>query len=173
MKKILLVLFCALITLHVNAQETTPSNAQDVLDKAMASAEASGKNVFVMFHASWCGWCKRMDKRMMSEATKSMFEDNYVIEHLTVLESPANKTLENPGGAEVLEKYKGTKAGLPFWLIISPKGELLSDAFNDKGANLGCPATPEEVDGFIDKLKATSSLTDADLKVIHEVFIAK
>lgn len=159
-----LIIVCSF---NLNAQE----DSKVILEKAYAKAKQENKNVFIMFHASWCGWCKKMDKNMMADTTKQLFEDNYVIEHLTVMESAKNKALENPGAQAFLERYKGGQAGLPFWLIFDNKGKLIEDSFNAKGDNLGCPATPEEVAEFVNKLKASSKLTDADLKIVSKQFI--
>jgi len=161
-----LIIVCSF---NLNAQE----NSKIILENAYAQAKKENKNVFIMFHASWCGWCKKMDENMMSDATKQLFENNYVIKHLIVMESTKNEALENPGAQTILERYKGGQAGLPFWLIFDNKGKLIQDSFNSKGDNLGCPTTPEEVTEFIKKLKATSKLTDADLRIISKQFIIK
>jgi thioredoxin-related protein len=153
----------------VKAQE----QASAVLEKAYQQAKKENKKVLVIFHASWCGWCKKMDNNMTTDATKKLFDDNYVVAHLTVQESPKNKNLENPGGDEVLKKYKGAQAGLPFWLILDSNGTLLADSFNEKGENSGCPSSPEEVADFVTKLKKTSKLNDKQLVVIKETFVIK
>jgi hypothetical protein len=114
-----------------------------------------------------------MDKNMMSEATKQLFEDNYVIEHLTVMESKKNKSLENPGAQAVFDRYSGGNAGLPFWLIFDSSGKLVEDSRDAKGENLGCPATPKEVAVFVKKIKASSKLTDVELEIISKQFIIK
>ncbi|AJR04262.1 thioredoxin family protein [Siansivirga zeaxanthinifaciens] len=153
----------------LNAQES----AETILKNASEVAKKEDKNIFVMFHASWCGWCKKMDKGMNDDACKAFFDANYVITHLTVKESPNNKHLENPGAEDLLIKYKGEKSGIPFWLIFNVEGELLADSFDDKGQNLGCPASKEEVEAFIKKLKNTSSLNERALSIIAEVFTMK
>ncbi|MGK6342766.1 thioredoxin family protein [Chryseobacterium sp. DT-3] len=33
------------------------------LNKALTEAKAQKKNVLLVFHASWCGWCKLMEKK--------------------------------------------------------------------------------------------------------------
>lgn len=110
---------------------------------------------------------------MESEACKKMFDDNYVTVHLTVQERPEKKNLETPGADEVMAKYKGTDAGLPFWVMLDSKGNLLADSFNDKGENLGCPASPEEVAVFTEKLKKSGKFTAAQLTVIKDTFTIK
>lgn len=168
--KTLLLCFFLLGSLTVaNAQES----ASAVLEKAYKQAKKENKKVLVMFHASWCSWCKKMEKNMETETTKKLFDDNYVITFLTVQERGANKNLENPGADDLLKKYKADKQGIPFWLILDAKGNKLEDSFNAKGENLGCPATPEEVAEFTGKLKRTSKLKDKELAVIAEVFTIK
>jgi thioredoxin-related protein len=152
-----------------NAQES----ASAIMQKAYTQAGKENKKVFVMFHASWCGWCKKMDKNMTGEAAGKLFSDNYVVAHITVKESPKNKNLENAGGEDLLKKFKGEQAGLPFWVILDAKGNVLTDSFNAKSENLGCPGTPEEVTEFSAKLKKTSKLTDKQLAIIRETFIIK
>jgi thioredoxin-related protein len=163
---------CFLIVMSfavANAQES----ASAIMQKAYAQAGKENKKVLVMFHASWCQWCKKMDKNMTSDACGKFFADNYVVAHITVKESPKNKNLENAGGEDLLKKFKGEQAGLPFWVILDAKGNVLADSFNAKGENLGCPGTPEEVVEFTGKLKKTSKLTDKQLAVIKETFIIK
>jgi len=169
LKSITLLLLVTVFTLQINAQE----NADSILEKAYAKAKTENKNVFIKYSASWCGWCKKMDKQMKNESCKSFFDDNYVTVNLVVQESEKNKHLETPGAMEVLTKQKGEKAGLPFWVILDDTGKLLEDSFDTKGQNLGCPATKEEVSEFIKIIKTTSSISDENLKTISEIFLAK
>lgn len=167
--RLLLLSFMLFGILSASAQE----QATAVLDKAYAQAKKENKKVLLIFHASWCGWCKKMDANMTTDATKKLFTDNYVIAHLTVQESPKNKALENAGGDVVLKKYGGDRAGLPFWVILDANGSLLADSFTDKKENSGCPSSPEEVADFTAKLKKTSKLNDKQLAIITETFVLK
>lgn len=168
-KSILLCLFLLGSLTVAHAQE----DASAVLQTAYTQAKKENKKVFVIFHASWCGWCKKMEKNMESPSCKKLFDNNYVTTFLTVQESPKNKNLENPGAADLLTKYKASGVGIPFWVILDTDGTVLADAFNSKGENLGCPATAEEVGEFLTKLKKTSKLTKAQLDVISQVFTIK
>jgi len=135
----------------------------------------------VIFHASWCGWCHRMDSIMNMPETKPLFDKSYVIEHLVVLEAKDKKDLENPGADKLMKKNGGENQGIPYFLIFDKKGNLLSDsrmpAKDKKGnailSNVGCPAQPDEITFFTGLLKKTSTLTDPELDLIAEKFMKK
>jgi thioredoxin-related protein len=148
-----------------------PPSAETVLKEASQVAAKENKNVFIIFHASWCGWCHRMDTLMNNRDCKKFFDDNYVVRHLVVLESNGKEDLENPGALDLLRKYKAEKQGIPFWLIYDPKGNLLADSQSKPGENTGCPATREEVDYFLKVLQKTSPLKKDQLAVIEKNFL--
>ncbi|MDQ0067484.1 thioredoxin family protein [Chryseobacterium lathyri] len=166
--KILFLLGLILFQLNF-AQE----KADIVLNKALTEAKAQKKNVLLVFHASWCGWCKLMEKNMNLPETKPIFDKKFVTTYIDVQEREEKKKLENPGGQELMNKYKGENAGLPFWLVLNPKGEVLADSFDSKGENLGSPATPEEVSSFLAKLEKSSKMNKEELQIIQKVFVKK
>ena len=159
------------ITISLPSQIMAQENASNLLEKAIAQAKAENKKVFIKYGASWCGWCKKMDKQMKTKKTKILFEDNYVIVNLVVKESRGKTHLENPEGMDYLIQHQGEKSGLPFWVILDDTGKMIQNSFNPKGQNLGCPATKKEVKDFIVILKNTSNLSDKDLAVISDVFL--
>lgn len=180
-KLILLLALPFLFFQFTPIEPSDPMPAKEILETAKKQAQEEGKNVFIMWHASWCGWCHRMDKQMNDPEVKEFFDANYVIMHLVVKESKDNKHLENPGADEMLTKYKGDRAGIPFWVILDEKGNLLADSFlrtigddmEQKLKNTGCPANRDEVDHFIKVLKETSDMKDEDLEKIDKLFLIK
>ena len=176
MKMFILLSGLVLMTTMVKSQ-SAPASADDVLKEARMQAAKENKNVFVMFHASWCGWCRKMDSSMNDKAVKKFFDNNYIIRHLTVYESKGKENLENPGALELLKKYKGNDQGIPYWFVFDKDGKMLEDSKlrpqggkPEQGENMGCPASEKEVAEFINVLKRTSSLTDAELKLIFDRF---
>ena len=167
MKKALAIgfLFFAAFTCFAQSVPTTES----ILSAAYKKAGKQNKNVLVIFHASWCGWCKKMDASINDATTNKYFDDSYVTVHLTVQESAANKNVENPGAAEFLKRHKGENAGLPFFVILNKYGEVLEGSFAN-GKNIGCPASEDEVTAFIPKLKKTSKINGEGLQIIAARF---
>lgn len=167
MKKILLAFILVLVT-FVAMSQSVPT-AESILTAAYKQAAKENKNVFVIFTASWCGWCKKMDASMNDITTKRYFDENYVTVHLTVQENPAKKHMENAGAAAFLKKFKGDAAGLPFFVVLDKKGKLLGDSFVNN-ANMGCPASPNEVGSFIILLKKSSTINEDGMQAISTRF---
>lgn len=179
MKKLLVLLaFFSLAFAGSGFAQTAMPSSETVLKQAFAQAGTENKKVMLIFHASWCVWCKKMEASLNDPACKKMFDDNYVITTLDVMEQPAKASLENPGSLEVLKKFKGEKAGLPFWLILDANGTLLADSqirpvgasLDTPGESMGCPASEKEVAYFTGLLKKTSNLNDGELAVIAKRF---
>lgn len=132
----------------------TPSTDR-ILADASKKAKASGKNVLVIFHASWCGWCHRFDA-FLADKTGQKVAKGLEIVHITVLESkPEKKPDENPGGLEFMEKLGGKDAGLPFMAIVNPAGKMLINSSKSKTKmdNIGYPGSTEEIAHFIKMLE--------------------
>ncbi len=176
--------FCLILITAVSLLAFATSHAQrgllsadEIMQEAMQQAAKEKKNVLIIFHASWCGWCHKMDSSINDKSCKRFFDDNYVIRHLVVLESPNKKNLENQGAIEMLRKYGGGES-IPYWLIFDKDGNLLADSqsrpegarLEAKGDNVGCPASEKEVAYFIDILKKTSRITKTEQSVIEKRF---
>lgn len=173
-KGTLLVLLAGFMAANVLAQ--APS-ADEVMKVAYQQAKKEKKNVFLMFHASWCGWCHKMDTSMQDPGCKKFFDDNYVITHLTVDEPAEKKNLENAGADEMRNKYGGKDQGIPFWLVFDADGKLLADSRMTQvgtttmpGDNTGCPASENEVLYFLSVLRKTSNMTREQLEIVKARF---
>ena len=157
--------------------QKAPASADEVMKEAYATAKKENKKVLLMFHASWCGWCHKMDTSLNDPSVKKFFNDNFVIRHLVVFESKGKENLENPGALEMLTKYEGKEEGIPFWLIFDKDEKFLADSRMkakvngvEKLQNTGCPASKEEVDHFIAVLKKVTSLKEEELEKVRVRF---
>jgi thioredoxin-related protein len=173
--RLLMLTVCFLFAFSGHAQKATP--AEELLEAAQEKAAKNGKKVFVIYHASCCGWCKRMDATMQSEALQPLFNEHYEIVHLSVLEQGKNKKLENKGANEFFEQHGGSNQGLPYWVILNKEGEVLAtskmpDDNKPEGQNTGCPVEEKEVQHLVRVIHNTSSIDLEGLKTIFESFSA-
>lgn len=129
MKKATTLMLIILFTISFGFSQEKPATSEEIMENAIKVAKKENKAVFLIFHASWCGWCKKMDAAMNDDSCKEYFNNSFVTIHMVVKESKENKHLENPGADELLAKYKGDRSGIPFWLIFDNKGGLIADSF--------------------------------------------
>jgi thiol-disulfide isomerase/thioredoxin len=137
--------------------------AQPILDAAIKNAAASGKNVFVHFSASWCGWCHKLEK-VLAEPEGKLLEPYMIDVMLVVSETGDKKPLENPGADAIMKKWGGT-GGIPFYVFLDGTGKVLADANNmPNGGNIGYPANPVEVKAFDEVLAKGLPKLPADIR---------
>jgi len=157
------------------ARDNDPAAANDVVKDACREAAASHKKVLILFHASWCHWCRKLDTLLSSPDCKDLFGQSYAIRHLTVMESQDKKNLENPGAQELYLKYAGSvNQGIPFFLIMNDDGTVVADsrikpegaAPGSTGDNMGYPSSKNEVEYFMRVLHETTPLSADQLGVI-------
>ncbi|HJP61986.1 MAG TPA: thioredoxin family protein [Mucilaginibacter sp.] len=178
MKTYLIIVLAIMLSYTALAQEA-PQPTEIILKEAYAKAAKENKKVLLIFHASWCSWCRKMEASISDPACSKLFDDNYVIAYLDVLEHADKKTLENPGSDELLKKFDDKNSSLPFFIILDANGSPLTDSNvreNGKLAdptgdnNLGCPAMEKEVNYFAQMLRSTSKLSENDLAIIKARF---
>ena len=133
----------------------SPTTCKELLAKDSQDGVKSGKNVLVIFHASWCGWCHRFDKFLDTTEEGKIVKSGLEVVHVTVLESSEKEKLnENEGGLSLMAQLGGKDAGLPFMAILDAKtGKMLTNSMytptgKAKAANTGYPGEPAEIAHF-------------------------
>lgn len=162
-----------LLLLAVAASAFCADTTESILKKASAQAKEQNKNVLVMFHASWCGWCHRLDDFLDKTDAGKLVKDSFVIVHITVMENDDHKADENPGGMDLLAKLGGDKGGIPFSAVISPAGKTLITSNSDpkKPSNIGFPVEDFEIAHFIKMLKTGTKLSEAQLNTVKSALV--
>ncbi|MBQ1345811.1 MAG: thioredoxin family protein [Kiritimatiellae bacterium] len=123
MKKMLAMTCAALCALAASAKTSTPKGFTDDLDAALRRAAENGRRVVAVFSGSdWCGWCKVLDKKILSkEAFLKVATNTY---ELVYIDNPMDtKVLSETGrknNRRITEKY-GVK-GFPTVLVLDAKG---------------------------------------------------
>ena len=173
--RVFYIFLAVLLLFAVPAIAQPVPSADIILKDACTKAGKENKQVLLIFHASWCGWCRKMDNSLNDPVCKKYFDDNYITCHLIVEESDGKKSLENPGAAEWKKNCGGEREGLPYWVVLNKEKKILVTSKmpagpGAEGGNVGCPAQKEEVAYFIEVLKRTSGLTDKQLAVISKRF---
>lgn len=123
MKKSLLTMIAAAMSLSIMAATSTPEGFTDDLDAAIAASKKSGKTVYAVFSGSdWCYWCKVLEEGYLSksdfvkEASKKL--------ELVFIDSPRDKSMLSDKAREnnpALVKKYGIR-GYPTVMFIAQDG---------------------------------------------------
>jgi hypothetical protein len=140
--------FCATL-----AGAEAPPSATTLVDEARAKAAPGNQAVLLIFHASWCGWCKKLDTFLESPEIRAIVQRYFVPVHVTVKERGDKQSLNSPGG-EALMKQVGADGGLPFFAFLDVGGRVIVNSIapstdGKNGGNIGHPYEPQEVDWFL------------------------
>ncbi len=167
----LLVLFIILSTAVSSTVINKPDSAENILNNSLKQAKESNKSVMVIFHASWCKWCRHLNDALNSPELKDIINDHFVIAYIDVLEEKDKKEeLENPDGDKILNNMGGKDAGLPFYVFLNSKGKrIVNSNVMPKNQNIGYPSSQAEVRAFTNMLKKGSAgITNKQLIAVRD-----
>lgn len=111
--------------------QSDPSGAQTVAwnayDKGLNQAQDSKKFVMVQFFATWCGYCKKMDREVLNQQKVQDSLNRYFVP-VRVTESSDNRVQYNGNAVTekeltVLHKVKG----FPTMLFLEPDGTMIGE----------------------------------------------
>jgi hypothetical protein len=113
-----------------------------------------------------------LDRVFDLEDVKPLIDKSYVRVKLTVMErDPKYVADNNPNGMEVLKELGGENQGIPYFAAVDKDGKVLMNSKRPvegkPAANVGCPATPEEIAYFMTFLEKTApKITKAERDLI-------
>lgn len=80
--------------------------------EGLAIARKLNKNIFLFFHANWCGWCNKLENESLKNPEVKELMKNYVIVYV-----------DTDQEKEIAKKYGINE--LPKYFILAPNGQII------------------------------------------------
>jgi uncharacterized protein YyaL (SSP411 family) len=174
LKTVSLLILCVLFTApSLHGRSIKPDSAQSILHAAIAQAQSSNTNVLLIFHASWCKWCKRLESALSDSTIKPLIDKNYTVAMLDVKERGDKiQAFENPGGQKLMSDFGGDSSGLPFIVFLNGKGKMIANSnVMPNKQNIGYPGSKKEIAAFVKLFKKTApQITSKQIDVMRKYF---
>ena len=145
--------------------------ADTVLAEARDAAKSQGKNIFVLFSATWCAPCKWFKEALAKEPWASVLDRNYVFVTLRGHEEKPEDA--NAGATQLFDLWtKGQSGGIPFYAVLDADGKLLMTAHEMVN---GTPMNRTGISGsegrhLLEVLRATApSIHEIELRMLDSI----
>ena len=166
MRRLRTVLFLVLLACCCGNAQRKPTEAEKILGTAQKQAAAEHKAVFLIFGASWCGPCKRLERFLGVPANRQVIEKYFVTAHLSVAEEYGGNPARNTPGADKLFTNLGGPPGeVPFLVMLDETGSPIVNSNRPEGRkteNIGYPEEPEEISWFMTMLRKAAPAISSD-----------
>ena len=137
---------------------------QVVMDSACKTAKNENRHILLIFHTSWCDYCKLLIDGLANNDSKVFFDENFIIKTINPFDEKANA-----GAMKYFEELlEDNEQGYPSTFIIDENGKKLDHYY-------GYPFTETKIDSLTSILNKYSRLDNKQnelyLDILSEHFI--
>lgn len=147
-----------------------PAPATEEWRRQIDLAQGEGKRLFMLFYASWCGYCRLFDMLLADPEASAIINREFKVFHMRALErTEALKARQIAGADEMYRRFATPTAGLPFYVVFDGAGEpVVTSIAPDSGENIGFPVAKHDLDQFEKIMKrGAPKLTREDLATLR------
>lgn len=160
--------------LGAQTDSMAPLPAPALMMGAMKTAQAEHKVIWVLFSASWCDPCKKLENLILTSDVKSILAAHYVSLKLIVSESADRRALENPNANILMTKFDSRSIVPPFSAFMDGGGRMIANSRGmPNGGEIGYPSTPERIQAFMALLQKTAPRMTADERAKVSEYLTK
>jgi hypothetical protein len=149
--------------------QAAPATAEAALSEADAHATAGNKRLLLIFHASWCVYCRLFDMMLADRQAGPIMARHFGVLHMRAQErKPEMQAQQLAGADDVYHRYAPEGAGLPYMVVLGEGAAKIADSMIG-GENFGFPVEPQELDAFDAMIRAGApDITASELRTLRK-----